>query len=72
MKGIVVVVSETESNLGKEIEARFDELGATVVASVKTTMDCTDLESVSKSVDSLVERLQGSNGLSQCSHRRGF
>ncbi|VEU44450.1 unnamed protein product [Pseudo-nitzschia multistriata] len=54
MEGVTVVVSETESSLGKQIETRFEQLGASVES---VEIDCTDLRSVSESIDSLVERL---------------
>jgi NAD(P)-dependent dehydrogenase (short-subunit alcohol dehydrogenase family) len=53
MKGITVVISETKSALGSTIEDRFAQLGATV-ASVEDGIDCNDLNSVAKSVDSIL------------------
>jgi hypothetical protein len=53
MSGIIVVVSETKSNLGMELTDRFKRLGATVVS---TDIDCNDLNSASKSIDSIVDR----------------
>ena len=53
MSGIIVVVSETKSNLGIELTGRFERLGATVVS---TEIDCNDLNSASKSIDSIVDQ----------------
>jgi len=54
MDGITVVISETESRVGSTIQDRFSRLGATV-ATVED-VDCDDLDSVSKSVDALLQQ----------------
>jgi len=57
MNGITVVLSETESKLGSTIEERFARLGATVASiQEQDNIDCNDLNSVSKSVDSLIQK----------------
>ena len=57
MKGITVVLSETESKLGSTIEERFARLGATVSSiQEQDNIDCNDLNSVSKSVDALIRK----------------
>jgi len=55
MEGITVVVSETTSTLGRTIENRFALLGATV-ESLEDEMDCSNLDSVAASVDSLLKK----------------
>eukprot|EP00536_Pseudo-nitzschia_multiseries_P006882 jgi/Psemu1/16368/gm1.16368_g len=52
MKGITVVVSETTSSLGRQLEATFGRLGATVAS---LEFDCADLGSVSEAADTLLE-----------------
>lgn len=54
MQGITVVVAETESKIGKVMEERFGNLGATV-ASIQ--IDCHDLTSVSESIDALLKQV---------------
>jgi hypothetical protein len=56
MKGMTVVLSETESKLGSTIEDRFARLGATVASIQEQHIDCNDLNSVAKSVDSLIKK----------------
>ena len=57
MDGIHVVLSENDSKLGSTIRDRFVRLGATVASVDDEGIDCTDLDSVAKSVDSVVEKL---------------
>ena len=53
MTGIVVVVSETNSQLGKELKYHFERLGATVAST--DINNCNDLNSVSELIDSLLD-----------------
>ncbi len=55
MKGITVVLSETKSKLGSTIGHRFTQLGATVT-SLQDDIDCSDLNSVSTAVDSILAK----------------
>mmetsp|Transcript_58573 Transcript_58573/g.143274 ORF Transcript_58573/g.143274 Transcript_58573/m.143274 type:complete len:533 (-) Transcript_58573:146-1744(-) len=52
LKDVVVVMTETASGLGSNVAHGFSVLGATVAS---LQVDCTDLESVSKSVDSILD-----------------
>lgn len=52
LKGAVVVMTETVSGVGSSIAHGFSVLGATVTS---LQVDCTDLNSVSKSVDSILD-----------------
>mmetsp|Transcript_16767 Transcript_16767/g.38720 ORF Transcript_16767/g.38720 Transcript_16767/m.38720 type:complete len:789 (+) Transcript_16767:121-2487(+) len=57
MAEINVVLSENNSELGRTIQDRLLQLGATVASVEEEGIDCTDLDSVAKSIDSLVEKL---------------
>lgn len=57
MEGIHVVLSENDSNLGSTIQDRFVRLGATVASIDDEGIDCSDLNSVAESVDTLINKL---------------
>lgn len=55
MAGIVVVMSETKSRLGIDVAHGLNMLGATIAT---VMVDCNDLGTVSKSVESIVSQFQ--------------
>jgi len=53
MMGIIVAVSETKSNLGKELADRFERLGATVASA---EIDCSNLNNASETIDATFDQ----------------